>query len=76
VTIEENDANGQRVLDTTGLSALSDSMLELSVRAEGEVHRHLAIRKSRVSRYDLRVRELVLGDAGFVVAEPVIPAGA
>jgi circadian clock protein KaiC len=70
VTIEEGDATRARVTDTPTLSALSDTLLELSVRREGSVRRYAAIRKARVSRCDLRVRELVLSATGVEVAGP------
>lgn len=70
VTFEENDATGQRVIDTPTLSALADSLVQFSVRHEGSVRRYLSLRKARVSRCDLRVREVVLTPEGLVVAEP------
>lgn len=38
------------------------------VHHEGAVRRFASIRKSRLSRCDLRLRELVLTDAGLVLA--------
>lgn len=76
ITFEENDATGQRVIDTPTLSALADALVQFSVRREDAVRRFLALRKARVSRCDLRVREVVLTANGLVVAEPDAPAGA
>lgn len=70
VTFEENDASGQRVIDTPTLSALADAFLQLSVRREEAVRRFLSVRKARVSRCDLRVLEMVLSADGLVIAEP------
>lgn len=70
ITFEENDATGQRVIDTPTLSALADSLVQLSVRHEGAVRRYLSLRKARVSRCDLRVREVVLTPNGLALAEP------
>jgi circadian clock protein KaiC len=69
-TVEENDINRGRAIDTPTMSATCDMLLELSVRMEGRVRRYLAIRKSRVSRCDLHVREMVLTPAGVDLAEP------
>jgi circadian clock protein KaiC len=69
ITVEESDTTGARVTDTPTLSSLTDTLLQLTVRREGSVQRHLAIRKSRISRCDLRVRELVLTDTGLAVAD-------
>lgn len=74
VTLEESDSTGARIVDTSSLSALADALLQLSVRQEDAVRRFLAIRKARVSRCDLRVREVVLTPAGLAVADPAPPA--
>nr|WP_255428042.1 ATPase domain-containing protein [Ramlibacter cellulosilyticus] len=75
VTLEESEATGTRIVDTPTLSALADTTLQLSVRTEGSTRRFATIRKSRVSRCDLRVRELVLTPAGIEVRQedPVAP---
>ena len=68
VTVEEQDASGIRLLDTPTMSALADTVVDLELRHEGAVRRFASIRKSRLSRCDLRLRELVLTDAGLVLA--------
>jgi circadian clock protein KaiC len=68
VTVEENDATGKRNIDTPTMSALCDAVLEKVVRSEGSIRRYIAIRKSRISRCDLRVRELVLTPRGIDVS--------
>lgn len=65
VTVEEDDSAGDRLLGTATMSALADSLVQLIVRNEGRVRRFAAIRKSRVARCDLRVRELVLTPSGL-----------
>jgi circadian clock protein KaiC len=71
VTVEESEA-GNRAVDTPALSAVADNMLQLSVERDGSVRRFLGIRKSRISRCDLGVRELVLTANGLdlTAAEP------
>jgi circadian clock protein KaiC len=69
VTVEEGDVPGQRALDTPTLSASADTLLQLEVRADGAIRRRLAVRKSRVSRCDLRQRELVLTASGLQLAD-------
>ena len=75
VTVEEGDASGTRTIDTATMSALADALVQLSVRNEESVRRFLALRKARVSRCDLRVRELVLTPAGVAVAGVTAPVG-
>jgi circadian clock protein KaiC len=70
VTIEEGDASGERAVDTPTLSSISDNLLCLDLRREFAVRRFASIRKTRVSRCDLRVREMVLRDAGLELVEP------
>lgn len=70
ITVEENELQGTRTVDTPTLSALADTMMQLAMRHEGELRRYAWIRKARVSRCDLRVRELVLTPAGLQVTEP------
>lgn len=65
VTVEEDDAGGPRLFGTPTMSALADSLVQLTVRNESRVRRFAAIRKSRVARCDLRVRELVLTPKGL-----------
>ena len=69
ITVEESEATGTRVIDTPTMSALADSTLQLSLTTEHSVRRFLAIRKSRVSRCDMGVRELVLTPAGLEVSQ-------
>jgi circadian clock protein KaiC len=76
VTLEEGDATRARVVDTPTLSATADTLVEMMVRREGAVRRYAAIRKTRVSRCDLRVRELVLTEAGVEVGDPLRVEGA
>jgi circadian clock protein KaiC len=70
VAMEENDTQRSRPVDTPTLSSICDTLVELSVRSEGSMLRHLALRKSRVSRCDLRVREMVLTSTGVDLAGP------
>lgn len=69
LTIEESDTTGVRNVDTSAMSALADALVRLGVQEEGAIRRFLAIRKSRLSRCDLRQRELVLTDSGVAVAD-------
>ena len=69
ITIEESESSGSRILDTPTMSALADTTMQLSVRSESRIRRFLSIRKSRVSRCDLRVRELALTPTGIAVSE-------
>jgi circadian clock protein KaiC len=69
VTVEEDESAGDRLLGTPTMSALADSLVQLTVRNEGRVRRFAAIRKSRVARCDLRVRELVLTPSGLDFAD-------
>lgn len=70
VAMEESDTQRSRPVETPAMSAICDTLLELSVRTEGSMRRYLSIRKSRVSRCDLQVREMVLTPAGVDLAEP------
>jgi circadian clock protein KaiC len=76
VTIEENDTSGTRPIETPALSAFADNLLQLKVHSDGAIQRFLGIRKSRVSRYDPRVRELVLTPTGIDIAAAQPAAGA
>jgi circadian clock protein KaiC len=69
ITVEENESQGGRLLDTPTMSALADTQLQLTMREEQSIRRFAAIRKSRVSRHDSRVRELVLTASGLAVLE-------
>jgi circadian clock protein KaiC len=64
-TLEEGEARDTRMLDTPTMSALADATLKLSVTSEDSIRRFLAIRKARISRHDVRVRELVLTARGI-----------
>ena len=67
VTLEEGEARDTRMLDTPTMSALADATLKLSVTSEDSIRRFLAIRKARISRHDVRVRELVLTERGIAL---------
>ena len=67
VTLEDREGQGVGALNTPTLSALADATLQLSVTSEGSIRRFLEIRKARVSRHDLRVRELLLTANGVAV---------
>lgn len=69
VTLEESEATGTRVVDVPTLSALADTTLQLSVRMEASIRRFVVIRKSRITRCDLAVRELVLTPNGVDVSQ-------
>lgn len=64
VTLEESNRAPASLVDTAALSAIADTMLQVSVRTEQAIRRYLVIRKSRASRCDLRVREMVLTGTG------------
>jgi circadian clock protein KaiC len=70
VAMEESDVQRSRPVDTPTLSSICDTLVQLSVRTEGSMRRYLALRKSRVSRCDLQVREMVLTPTGVDLAEP------
>ena len=60
--------------DTCSLiDGICDTLVELWLRTEGSMRRYLSIRKSRVSRCDLQVREMVLTPTGVDLAEPEGP---
>lgn len=69
MVVEESDLGVYRVLDTPTLSAVADTVLQLQVRTDRSIRRFLAVRKSRVSHCDLRVREVVLTPTGLGIAE-------
>ncbi|QJW83952.1 hypothetical protein HK414_08245 [Ramlibacter terrae] len=66
--VEESDLGSYRALDTPTLSAVADTVLQLQVRTTERIRRFPALRKSRVSHCDLRVREVVLTPSGLSVA--------
>jgi circadian clock protein KaiC len=76
LTVEEPGDNRPRSLDTPTMSAVADTILELRVTREQSVRRFLSFGKSRVSRTDLRVRELVLGPAGLALGDEERPVAA
>lgn len=69
ITVEENDTTGARPFDTPAMSALADSVLQMLVQREPVLRRSVVVRKSRITRVDLRVRELVLTPAGLATRE-------
>lgn len=69
ITLEESEAGGRSLIDTPTLSALADTSLQLAMRTGGSLQRYLSIRKSRVSRCDLRLRELVLTSKGLELSQ-------
>jgi circadian clock protein KaiC len=69
VIVEEREGVGERKLDTPTMSALADTIMELRVTRRDSVRRFVSVGKSRVTRTDLRVRELVLGPSGLAVLE-------
>jgi circadian clock protein KaiC len=75
VTIEEGDSSGSRAVDTPTMSAICDTLLCLVLQRDDAWRRYAAIRKARVSRCDLRVREMVLTANGVELAEPAVAPG-
>jgi circadian clock protein KaiC len=73
--VEEQADARPRSLDTPTMSAVADAILELRVTRQATVRRFLSFGKSRVSRTDLRVRELVLGPAGLTLTDGEPPSG-
>ena len=69
VTVEQQDTSRAVVLDSATMSALADTVVDLRLEQQQSVRRFAAIRKSRVSRCDTRVRELVLTSSGLTVVE-------
>lgn len=76
VTVEQSEASGAPAVDTAGMSALADAVLEVTLDTDGRLRRHLVLRKCRYSRHDLRVRELVLTPTGLAIAQEEQPVGA
>jgi circadian clock protein KaiC len=66
---EQSERDGQRTLDTPTLSAIADTELQLQVRTDSRIQRFVAIRKSRASRCDVRVREILLTPTGLTLAQ-------
>lgn len=75
LTVEEQE-NRTRELDTPTMSAVADTILELRVLRETAIRRFVCVRKSRISRTDLHLRELVLGEQGLAVLEGGTVVGA
>lgn len=69
VTLEEPDIGRAVQLDSSTMSALADTVVDLQLERGQAVRRFIAIRKSRVSRCDTRRHELVLDTAGVAVIE-------
>jgi circadian clock protein KaiC len=65
ITVEEDLPGSRHTMDTATMSALADTIVNVRVDKQQHVRRLLWIGKSRVSRSDLRVREVTLGEAGF-----------
>jgi len=70
LAIEEQEPGRPRRLDTATMSAVADLIVNLRITTKAEVHRLAWVGKSRNSKSDLRVRELVLGTSGIEVREP------
>jgi circadian clock protein KaiC len=69
LTVEEQVDQSPRLLATPTTSAVADTIMELRVTCDAAVRRFISVGKSRVSRTDLRVRELVLGATGLSVLD-------
>jgi circadian clock protein KaiC len=69
LTVEEQIDERPRLLATPTTSAVADTIVELRVTCHDTVRRFVSFGKCRVSRTDLRVRELVLGDDGLCLLE-------
>lgn len=76
LTVEEQENVGTRELDTPTMSATADTVLELRLRRETAIRRFICVRKSRISRTDLHLRELVMGPEGLAVIEGGAVVGA
>ena len=68
-TVEQQDATRALVLDSATMSALADTVVDLHLDGGQAVRRFISIRKSRVSRTELRRHELILGATGLEVLE-------
>lgn len=76
IAVEEQESGRPpRSLDTPTMSALADTMMELRVTSRDVVRRVVSVGKSRVSRTDLRVRDMLLGPAGLFLLEEEPPVG-
>lgn len=69
ITVEQMDATRALVLDSATMSALADNVLDLHMLKSPAMRRFATIRKSRVSRCDLRERELMLTPTGVALVE-------
>ena len=69
ITVEQMDATRALVLDNATMSALADNVLDLHMMKSPRMRRFATIRKSRVSRCDLRERELKLTPTGVALVE-------
>lgn len=65
ITVEEDEVNRFRTVDTSTMSALADTYVQLRLHTDDRVRRFASIRKSRISRSDLQVHELVLTPNGL-----------
>ena len=74
ITVEESDVPGKRTADAATLSAMADALVQFKLRIDVAVRRLVAIRKVRVSRCDLRTRELLLTQRGIEVGAPAAAA--
>jgi circadian clock protein KaiC len=75
-TVEEGDASGARAIDTPTLSAIADNVVQLEMHTGEETRRFAFIRKSRATRYDQRVREMVLTGTGLDLKSEEAPGAA
>jgi circadian clock protein KaiC len=69
VTVEESSPGSRGPTDIATMSALADTVVNLSCVRGREVQRNVWIGKSRVSRCDPAVRRITLGTAGLEVRE-------
>jgi circadian clock protein KaiC len=69
ITMEETQPGGGEPTDSATLSALADTIINFRLTSQETVRRFIWVGKSRVSRTDLRVREVRLGEHGLEVLE-------
>ena len=72
LTASMRDLTGETFLTEGHVSTLADNVLALRyVEAPGQMHRALAVLKTRGSAHDMRVREVVISDEGISIGEPL-----
>lgn len=65
ITIEEQEPGARSTFEMASMSALADTVLNYKMTRDQSLRRFLWVGKSRISRCDLRLREVVLGKSGL-----------